>query len=157
MYGLTWWLNRPIEESLKQKIKQLTMATDLQYSAIGVPNDLVMAAGAGKQRLYVSRTNNLVVVRQASKIMKALMSHDQTGFSDVAFLQLLTRGKADEKYLTAAKTLQSKSATQGNMERQQRFLNAFDKNKNGKIDQDEKQAVREMIRERWKQRRGQNQ
>lgn len=157
MYGLTWWLNRPIEESLKQKIKQLTMATDLQYSAIGVPNDLVMAAGAGKQRLYLSRTNNLVVVRQASKIMKALMSHDQTGFSDVAFLQLLTRGKADEKYLTAAKTLQSKSATEGNMERQQRFLNAFDKNKNGKIDQDEKQAVREMIRERWKQRRGQNQ
>lgn len=157
MYGLTWWLNRPIDESLKKSIRQLTMATDLQSGVAGVPDDLVLAAGAGKQRLYVSRKLNLVVVRQSSKILKAMMEHDQTGFSDIAFMQLITSGKANPKFTQSAEKLHNEAERNGNTERSKRFMNAFDKDKNGKIDPSEKQAVREMIREKFMRRRQQNQ
>lgn len=157
MYGLTWWLNRPIDESLKKSIKQLTMATDLQSGVAGVPDDLVLAAGAGKQRLYVSGKLNLIVVRQSSKIMKAMMEHDQTGFSDMAFLQLLTTGKADPKFTQSAEKLHNEAEKSGKSERSKRFMNAFDKDKNGKIDQNERQVVREMLREKFMRRRQQNQ
>jgi hypothetical protein len=54
--------------------------------------DLVLAAGAGKQRLYISREKKLVVVRQATGIIQALMNADQTGFSDAEFLAILFAG-----------------------------------------------------------------
>lgn len=157
MYGLTWWLNRPIAADLRKSIKQLTMASDLQYGVAGVPNDLVMAAGAGKQRLYVIPSQRIVVVRQASNIMKALLNHDQTGFSDIAFMQLLMRGKADEKYLNAAQKTYLQSDAEGNKTRKEEFLKVFDQDKNGNIDKNERKAVREMILERWKNRRKQSQ
>ena len=49
-YGLGWWLDPGPEEDQSGPIP-------------GVPEDLVMAAGAGDQRLYVVRSRDLVVVR----------------------------------------------------------------------------------------------
>lgn len=40
MYGLSWWLNRPMDDQLRSSIRTLTMASDLRYGAPGVPNDL---------------------------------------------------------------------------------------------------------------------
>ncbi len=95
MYGLSWWLNRPMDDQLRNSIRTLTMASDLRYGAPGVPNDLVMAAGAGKQRLYVVPSMNLVVVRQANVKSEFMPGAGNTRFSDVAFWQLLTLGHAD--------------------------------------------------------------
>jgi len=55
-----------------------------------LPNDLFMAAGAGKQRLYVIPLLKLVIVR----LGKFLGSR---AFSDAKFLNLLLRGKEDAK------------------------------------------------------------
>jgi CubicO group peptidase (beta-lactamase class C family) len=95
MYGLSWWLNRPMDDQLRNSIRTLTMASDLRYGAPGVPNDLVMAAGAGKQRLYVVPSMNLVVVRQANVKSELMPGAGNARFSDVAFWQLLTLGHAD--------------------------------------------------------------
>lgn len=91
-YGLTWWLNRDVSSNLRASIRQLAAGTDLSWSVSGVPRDLVFAAGAGQQRLYVSRSLNLVVVRQADRILEALAGQ-RSGFSDAEFLSLLLTGK----------------------------------------------------------------
>lgn len=82
-YGLTWWLKQPVSQALI-----LANPTVQEVSAIAnaawVPADLVMAAGAGKQRLYVIPSLNLVVVRQGRLAQ---------GFEDAEFLSLLLRGK----------------------------------------------------------------
>ena len=93
MYGLTWWLNRPMNEALRASIPQLRGATDVRPGAPGIPDDLVMAAGLGKQRLYVSRSSKLVVVRQADGLLRALLRGDRTGFTDEGFLSRLLLGK----------------------------------------------------------------
>lgn len=93
-YGLTWWLNREVSPNLRATIRQLTTGTEDVWNVSGVPRDLVMAAGAGKQRLYVSRSLNLVVVRQATRILESLAGTHRTGFSDVEFLSLLLTGKS---------------------------------------------------------------
>jgi hypothetical protein len=49
-----------------------------------LPDDLVAACGAGKQRLYVIPSRKLVIVRQGAL---------GQGFSDMEFLSLLLRGK----------------------------------------------------------------
>lgn len=152
MYGLTWWLNRPMNESLRENIRQLTMSADLKYGTPGVPNDLVMAAGAGKQRLYVIPSLNLVVVRQADKIIEAMLNHDRTGFSDNAFIQLLTTGKADQKFIEAAEN-KTHSASQDPNARKERMMKFLDANHDGKIDDSEKQKFRDIIRQRMQDRR----
>jgi len=53
-----------------------------------LPEDLFMAAGAGKQRLYVIPSLQLVIVRQGD--LRA-----SRGFSDAEFLDRLLRGKPD--------------------------------------------------------------
>jgi hypothetical protein len=55
-----------------------------------LPDDLFMAAGAGKQRLYVIPSHKLVVVRQGD--LRA-----SRGFSDAEFLDRLLRGKQGAK------------------------------------------------------------
>lgn len=92
MYGMTWWLIRPIDRKLRSTIRVLTMATDLNFGDPGVPADLVMAAGAGKQRLFISPGLKLIVVRQATGILQAMFNQDQTGYSDETFIRLLTTG-----------------------------------------------------------------
>ncbi len=62
-YGLTWWLHRPTTPAQRLRIPILTAATDISRGE-KLPGDLAMAAGAGNQRLYVSRERKLVVVRQ---------------------------------------------------------------------------------------------
>lgn len=91
-YGLTWWLNRDVSSDLRASIRQLAVGAESLWNVPGVPRDLVFAAGAGEQRLYISRSLNLVVVRQADRILEALAGQ-RSGFSGAEFLSLLLTGK----------------------------------------------------------------
>ena len=71
-YGLNWWL-------LGKRA-----GTAKQLASRRIPADTVAAMGAGKQRLYVIPSRNMVVVRQA----------EATKFDDGEFLQRLLYGKA---------------------------------------------------------------
>lgn len=66
-YGLTWWLSTPLPHSARDGLDPVARSIDLPQGADAgeVPADLVVAAGAGGQRLYVSRSLDLVVVRFA--------------------------------------------------------------------------------------------
>jgi hypothetical protein len=81
-YGLTWWLLRP-------GLKGPSPRSGIDAGA--VPNaeaeQIVMAAGAGNQRLYLARKRGLVIVRQASGVMRALRGQGPT-WSDKEFLTL---------------------------------------------------------------------
>ncbi|MBM3130927.1 MAG: serine hydrolase [Chloroflexi bacterium] len=93
-YGLTWWLNRDVSADLRATIRQLTAGTEPMWDVPDIPRDLVFAAGAGKQRLFVSRSLNLVVVRQATGILESLAGTRRSAFSDAEFLSLLLTGKS---------------------------------------------------------------
>lgn len=88
-YGLTWWLREPVSPDLIQSIPQLRDELVDVLASTYLPDDLVMAAGAGKQRLYVMPSLKLVVVRQAP-----LSSNNK--FEDIEFLSRLLRGKPDK-------------------------------------------------------------
>lgn len=88
-YGLTWWLKPNAEEEVAD-IQQFQRATDIAGAA-DVPQGLIMAAGAGKQRLYIVPSRKLVVVRQASGIRDALEGRERNGFSDLAFWRALLK------------------------------------------------------------------
>lgn len=89
IYGLTWWLGRPISQEQLRSIGRVAQAADLNPS---LAPDLVMAAGAGDQRLYISRSLKLVVVRQAEGMLEALLGR-RSGYSDAEFISLLLMGK----------------------------------------------------------------
>jgi CubicO group peptidase (beta-lactamase class C family) len=94
-YGLGWWLNAPVGDTPRARLRQQTFGTDDLTEMPAVPRDLVYAAGAGKQRLYVSRRKHLVVVRQAGGVLEALATGERGGFSDREFLiRLLGNGAA---------------------------------------------------------------
>lgn len=59
-YGMTWWLPRRTTDA-----SPVTASSDLHKAAATLPPDLVMAAGAGDQRLYVIPSLGLTIVRQA--------------------------------------------------------------------------------------------
>ncbi|MFZ5685817.1 MAG: serine hydrolase domain-containing protein [Pseudomonadota bacterium] len=59
-YGLTWWLPHASDAA-----DPVTASRDLHRRPELVPDDLVMAAGAGDQRLYVIPSRKLTIVRQA--------------------------------------------------------------------------------------------
>lgn len=82
-YGLTWWLLRPglVGPGPRSGVDGVLGET-LQG------DDVVMAAGAGDQRLYLLRKRKLVVVRQATGILAALTGRG-TGWEDVTFLRTL--------------------------------------------------------------------
>lgn len=88
VYGLTWWLNRPITPEQRRAIGRVGQAANLDPK---VAPDLVMAAGAGDQRLYISRSLKLVVVRQAEGILQALLGQ-RSAYSDAEFISLLLTG-----------------------------------------------------------------
>ena len=99
-YGLTFWLNRssdgsaniPVKSNGRNQRLQDTLGiepetTRISQEGVGakLPNDIVMAAGAGKQRLYVIASQGLVIVRQGR----------QSRFDDREFLsKLLLDAKA---------------------------------------------------------------
>lgn len=83
-YGLTWWL--PRETTANDPV---TRASDLPAHASDVPSDLVFAAGAGDQRLYVVPSRGLTIVRQARLDLRALAAGESSGWSDRRFLELL--------------------------------------------------------------------
>ncbi|MHB1307743.1 MAG: serine hydrolase domain-containing protein [Limisphaerales bacterium] len=88
-YGLAWWMNRPASDGLRERMHRWTLGVEDLAGDPAIPTDLVYAAGAGKQRLYLSRARDLVVVRQAGGVMEAMMTGDRGGFSDSAFLRML--------------------------------------------------------------------
>lgn len=84
-YGLSWWRLG----ALGDLREELPILARLPSRAPGwLPDDLVMAAGAGDQRLYVSAEEHLVVVRQADGILSALAGRG-SGFSDLELLGIL--------------------------------------------------------------------
>lgn len=78
--GFGLWLAVP-----SRNREELNVASDLWRASSPAPADLAMAAGAGGQRLYLSPTEGLVIVRQS----RSLESDAQ--WSDAQFLSLLWR------------------------------------------------------------------
>jgi len=83
-YGLTWWLPRTTPAR-----DVVSAATDITQPDSGLPADLVVAAGAGDQRLYVIPSRKLTIVRQAKLNVAELLSGKPSGWSDRQFLRLL--------------------------------------------------------------------
>lgn len=92
-YGLTWWMGRSMDTRLRLSIRQFQTASDLLNGLAQLPPDIVMAAGAGGQRLYVIPSLKLVVVRQAPVMGQGLRGLGVRGWSDVTFLKTLLMGQ----------------------------------------------------------------
>lgn len=86
-YGVSWWL--PVATNQPDVV---TARLDLGAHAAELPADLVIAAGAGNQRLYVAPSCGLTVVRQAAfDPANALAARREgPGWSDYAFIKPLT-------------------------------------------------------------------
>ena len=86
-YGLSWWLLRPglIGPSPRAGIDVEALAR------VALDEDIVMAAGAGDQRLYLLRDRGLVVARQANQIVRGMLQQRRASrrWSDGEFLRLL--------------------------------------------------------------------
>jgi CubicO group peptidase (beta-lactamase class C family) len=91
-YGLTFWLNRETSPELRELIPQLENGSEYLYDLDYVPKDLVFAAGAGKQRLYILPSLGLVIVRQGERIRESLTGAYRPDFSDQEFFRLLFGG-----------------------------------------------------------------
>jgi CubicO group peptidase (beta-lactamase class C family) len=85
-YGLTWWLPRASPAS-----DPVTRATDITKHAGELPADMVVAAGAGDQRLYVIPSRRLTIVRQGKLDIMALAAGKKSGWSDSHFLALILK------------------------------------------------------------------
>lgn len=92
-YGLTWWLNNAPPAEMLRTSRTMRRATDIFTNSYAdqLPEDLFMAAGAGKQRLYIIPSRNMVVVRQYPHFRERRFGQRQSGgpFSDVEYLLLL--------------------------------------------------------------------
>lgn len=90
-YGLTWWLPPKLGAGAGEgRVPRAAMRLDFG-TATDLPADLLMAAGAGDQRLYVSASNGLTVVRFARLTLADLASRPtgEDQWSDVTFLRLV--------------------------------------------------------------------
>lgn len=85
-YGQTWWLKQAVTPEILERISILESEWGDVANCEWIPNDLVAAVGAGKQRLYVIPSRKLVVVRQATLANRE--------FSDLEFLSLLLRNQS---------------------------------------------------------------
>ncbi len=88
-YGLSWWLPHPAKVP-----DVVTASTDMGVNADRLPKDLVVAAGAGDQRLYVIPSLGLTIVRQASfrPFVDGRERDPATKWSDTQFLLTLLGG-----------------------------------------------------------------
>jgi CubicO group peptidase (beta-lactamase class C family) len=82
-YGLTWWLPGP---GLIGPGRNTGVADEL--AGMGSIGRIWLAAGAGNQRLYLMPDRNLVIVRQATRILAA----SRRDWSDRTFLQAALAG-----------------------------------------------------------------
>lgn len=82
-YGLTWWLPRRTASD-----DPVTALFDLARNPEAVPQDMVIASGAGEQRLYVIPSLGMTVVRQG-KLNLANPTASRQRWSDVDFLATL--------------------------------------------------------------------
>jgi CubicO group peptidase (beta-lactamase class C family) len=94
-YGLGWWLNAPVEGNQRALLRHQALGLEDLRSDPLIPHDLVYAAGAGKQRLYVFRRKRVVVARHSTGLAEALARGERGGFSDREFLRRLL-GNEDE-------------------------------------------------------------
>ncbi len=92
-YGLSWWLNKKAAPGAEKDSSSAEDASDVA-SGKDLPKDLVFAAGAGKQRLYIVPSLDLVVVRQARKTGRTPQGEKRKVFSDAEFFNLLLHGKS---------------------------------------------------------------
>lgn len=90
-YGLSWWLNASPRADTLARSRTMREASDLfTHPRRGdLPGDLVMAAGAGGQRLFLIPSRGLAIVRQHPKLFETRFARRRAGdaeFSDVEFL-----------------------------------------------------------------------
>lgn len=87
-YGVTWWLPRA-----NNAPDVVTARLDLRGHEADLPADMVIAAGAGDQRLFVIPSCRLTVVRQARldarriQAARAAGGDIRDGWSDYAFIK----------------------------------------------------------------------
>jgi hypothetical protein len=107
-----------------------------------------MAAGAGNQRLYVSREKKLVVVRQAEGIVNALVGDRSVKWSDAEFLYRLLFGTdvAGKPVEAGAEPAPDPAADRAKALEQ--FRKRFDKDGDGQLNESERAALREFLRQR---------
>ena len=82
-YGITWWLPNATASP-----DAVTASNDLTRHVGETPRDLVMAAGAGNQRLYVVPSKGLTVARLATFI--GLGPQPGPRWSDIEFIRIFT-------------------------------------------------------------------
>ena len=82
-YGITWWLPNATTSG-----DVVTAANDLARHPNEVPRDLVMAAGAGDQRLFVVPSKGLTAARLAS--FSGLGRQPGPRWSDTEFIRIFT-------------------------------------------------------------------
>lgn len=80
-YGISWWLPRAGGKGPR------TASIDFAEHAAELPADMVIAAGAGDQRLYVVPSCGLTVVRQAAFGLGMVRGRGGPRWSDYDFLQ----------------------------------------------------------------------
>lgn len=83
-YGLTWWLPRSTTA-----VDPVTNSTDITVNFRDMPQDMVVAAGAGDQRLYVIPSSRMTIVRQAKLDLSALAAGRKSDWSDSKLIHLL--------------------------------------------------------------------
>ena len=123
-HGLALWLNRPGGQGAVGVAAQRSEPGDKAgwIYRDGCP-DLFAALGAGKCRMYVIPSLNLVAVRQGDS--------ERDRFEDNTFLSLLLTGKASDA------TVQEVGMPDKQRQAAERFLQGFDRNGDGKIVPDE--------------------
>lgn len=86
-YGLTWWL--PRESTAGGPTAD---SADISSHAAELPSDMVVAGGAGRQRLYVIPSLKLTIVRQANFDVTAALAGKapKSAWSDTHFIQMIT-------------------------------------------------------------------
>lgn len=83
-YGLTWWLANETDAD-----DPVTATSDIPANAENLPDDLVFAAGAGGQRLFILPSKGLTIVRLAKLDLIAALAGKRSGWSDRQFLQMV--------------------------------------------------------------------
>jgi CubicO group peptidase (beta-lactamase class C family) len=89
-YGLTWWLANETDAD-----DPVTVLSDIPANAENLPDDLVFAAGAGEQRLFILPSQGLTIVRLAKLDLIAALAGKRSGWSDRQFLQMVIDNESE--------------------------------------------------------------